>query len=241
MTSYSEFVLGTDRESHADACRLLLGSNSSKLCLHAIPIIADYGTAGRIRRHVSRTPFRIQATARNSWAATARPKLQRRCGGRRFRIARAPVSIHAERCRRNSSLVQGEEKTVILMLGQADDAEHARRLIARYRDPANVEQALAETRRVVGSPPDHDSGQDAGAFGGFHDESLAALSVAELPHLGTIRFVSIERRVWFSRPVAGFAGACLFRAGYRARDDSAGRFAAVCRRRRAALVASAFR
>ena len=48
---------------------------------------------------------------------------------------------------------------------------------------------------MVGSPPDHNSGQDAGPFRGPADESLAALSVAELPHLGTIRFVSIERRV----------------------------------------------
>ena len=135
----------------------------------------------------------------------------------------------------------GEEKTVILMLGQADDVEHARRLIARYRDPATVEQALAETREWWDRPPDHNSGQDAGAFRGSADESLAALPIAELPHLGAIRFVSIERRVWFSRPVAGCAGVCLFSAGYCARDDSAGRFAAVRRRRRAALVASAFR
>ena len=59
---------------------------------------------------------------------------------------------------------------------------------------------------MVGSPSDHDSGQDARSLGGFHVESLAALSILELPHLGTLRAVSIERRVWLSRPVAGFAG-----------------------------------
>src|SRR5437867_11709637 len=32
------------------------------------------------------------------------------------------------------------------MLGQADDAVHARRLINRYRDSATVEQVLAQTR-----------------------------------------------------------------------------------------------
>src|SRR4030095_5195307 len=40
----------------------------------------------------------------------------------------------------------GQEKTVILMLGQADDAGHARRLIARYRDPGKFDQMLADTR-----------------------------------------------------------------------------------------------
>ena len=64
-------------------------------------------------------------------------KLRPLCGGCRFPIARVPGSIHAGRCKRNSSSVQGEEKTVILVLGQADDAEHARRLIARYRDRRN--------------------------------------------------------------------------------------------------------
>jgi cellobiose phosphorylase len=41
----------------------------------------------------------------------------------------------------------GEEKTVIVMLGQAEDATAARNLIARYRQIPNVEQALLETRR----------------------------------------------------------------------------------------------
>jgi cyclic beta-1,2-glucan synthetase len=41
----------------------------------------------------------------------------------------------------------GEEKTVIFLLGQADDAEHARRLIAQYRDAENVERSLDETRK----------------------------------------------------------------------------------------------
>src|SRR3989337_1935050 len=40
----------------------------------------------------------------------------------------------------------GEEKVVILVLGQADDPEHARRLISRYRSAETVEQALAQTR-----------------------------------------------------------------------------------------------
>jgi cyclic beta-1,2-glucan synthetase len=35
---------------------------------------------------------------------------------------------------------------VIVMLGQADDVAHARRLIHHYQDPAAVEQALRETR-----------------------------------------------------------------------------------------------
>jgi cellobiose phosphorylase len=43
-------------------------------------------------------------------------------------------------------LAPGEEKTVIYVLGQADDTEHARRLIAQYRDAENVKRSLEETR-----------------------------------------------------------------------------------------------
>jgi cyclic beta-1,2-glucan synthetase len=41
----------------------------------------------------------------------------------------------------------GEEKTVTYVLGQADDAEHARRLIAQYLDAENVERSLGQTRQ----------------------------------------------------------------------------------------------
>ena len=92
----------------------------------------------------------------------------------------------------------------------------------------------------MGRSADHDPGRDADSLGEFHVESLAALSIAELPHLGTFRFVSIERRVWLSRPVAGCAGAGLLRGADCARADFARRFAAVHRRRRAALVAFSF-
>jgi cyclic beta-1,2-glucan synthetase len=44
-------------------------------------------------------------------------------------------------------LLPGEEKVVILMLGQARDMPEARSLVARYRDPIEVERAIGETRR----------------------------------------------------------------------------------------------
>jgi cyclic beta-1,2-glucan synthetase len=43
-------------------------------------------------------------------------------------------------------LAPGEERTVVFCLGQADTAEEARRLAARYRNPALAEAALREVR-----------------------------------------------------------------------------------------------
>ncbi len=44
-----------------------------------------------------------------------------------------------------------------------------------------------------------------------------------LPHLGAFGFLSIGRRVWFSRSVAGRDGAGLQQSGHRPRTNSAGR------------------
>jgi cellobiose phosphorylase len=41
----------------------------------------------------------------------------------------------------------GQEAEVTFLLGQGTDDEHARALVAQFRDPANVEAAFVETRR----------------------------------------------------------------------------------------------
>lgn len=43
-------------------------------------------------------------------------------------------------------LCPGEERTVVYVVGQGDNAEHARRLSGRYREVAAAEAALGETR-----------------------------------------------------------------------------------------------
>ena len=61
----------------------------------------------------------------------------------------------------------------------------------------------------------------------------------ELPPLGPHRILSIRRRVWLPRSIAGCHGAGARRAGTHARASVARRRAPIPRRRRAALVASA--
>ena len=72
-------------------------------------------------------------------------------------------------------------------------------------------------------------------------ESLAALSDAELPHLGAQRPLPAGRRVRLPRSAAGRAGADVRAAGSVPRAPAARRVAAVRRGRRAALVAPAER
>ena len=68
---------------------------------------------------------------------------------------------------------------------------------------------------------------------------LAGLPDAGLPAVGAQRVLPVERRLRLSRSVAGRDGAGPRRAGARARTPAAQRLAAVCPRRRAALVAPA--
>jgi cyclic beta-1,2-glucan synthetase len=108
-------------------------------------------------------------------------------------------------------LAQGKKRPSFCVLGQADDAEHARG--CAHSTVTRKRGTLARRNAgVVGPSSVHDSGRDPGSLGEFHAEPLAALSIVELPHLGTVRAVSIERRVRFSRPVAGFAGLRVYAA-----------------------------
>jgi hypothetical protein len=73
-------------------------------------------------------------------------KPRRLCSGSCSPSARVRGSIRAGRCKRNSTSIPGKKRQSFYVLGQADDAEHARRLIAQYRDTENVERSLEETR-----------------------------------------------------------------------------------------------
>ncbi len=145
VTSYSEFVLGTHREvtqmhivsSWDEASKALFARN---------PYHPDYG--GRVT-FAAMTPEALSHTAdravflgRDGSAdipdALRRASLSKRTG---------PGLDPCAALQTKFELGPGEEKIVILVLGQADDPEHARRLISRYRSEETVEQAFAQTRK----------------------------------------------------------------------------------------------
>jgi len=144
VTSYSEFVLGTDRE----ATQMHIVSSwddKAKALFSRNPYHLDYGRrvafAAMTPEPSSYTGDRTAFLGRNGSpeapAALGRESLARQTG---------PGLDPCGALQTKFDLGPGEEQTVICVLGQADDAEHARRLIAQYRDAANIERSLDETR-----------------------------------------------------------------------------------------------
>lgn len=144
VTAYSELVLGGDREatqmhivsSWDDAAKALLVRNRYHL---------DYG--GRVAFAAlspdagsysgDRNSFLGRNGAMDAPAALRRESLSNNAG---------PGLDPCAALQTKFELGPGEEKTVIYVLGQADDIEHARRLIQPYRNPENAEQAIQGTR-----------------------------------------------------------------------------------------------
>ena len=144
VTSYAELVLGTDRE----ATQMHIASSwdeSAKALFSRNPYHLDYGRrvafAAITPEPSSYTGDRTLFLGRNGSmeapAALRRVSLSNRTG---------PGLDPCGALQTKFDLAPGEEKTVIYVLGQADDTEHARRLIAQYRDAENVGQSLEETR-----------------------------------------------------------------------------------------------
>ncbi|MEQ1945809.1 MAG: glucoamylase family protein [Bryobacteraceae bacterium] len=145
VTAYSEFVLGTDREvtqmhvisSWEDGSKALFARN---------PYHPDYG--GRVAfasitpDATSYTGDRTEFLGRNGSAkepaALRRASLSKRTG---------PGLDPCGALQTKFDLGPGDEITVVLLLGQADDADHARSLLERYRTAPAVEQQLAQTRQ----------------------------------------------------------------------------------------------
>ncbi|MEO8372082.1 MAG: glycosyl hydrolase family 65 protein, partial [Candidatus Solibacter sp.] len=144
VTSYSEFVLGADRE----ATQMHIASSwdeKAKALFARNPYHLDFG---------GRVAFAAMSPAPSSYTGDRTEFLGRN------RSVEAPEALGRESLSKRTGpgldpcgalqtkfdLEPGQEQTLILVLGQADDVEHARRLIAQYRDPENVERAIQETR-----------------------------------------------------------------------------------------------
>jgi cyclic beta-1,2-glucan synthetase len=144
VTAYSELVLGTDRE----ATQMHVSSQwdeSVKALFARNPYHLDYG--GRVA-FAAMTPEPSSYTAdrtvflgRNGSvdfpAAMRREVLSRRTGP-----GLDPCAV----LQTKFDLHPGEEKLVICVLGQAGNAEEARRLCTQYRNPEQVQRSLEETR-----------------------------------------------------------------------------------------------
>jgi len=144
VTTYSEFVLGSDREA-TQMHVTCTWDNVSKSLLVRNPYHSDYG--GRIA-FASLTPDatsyssdRTVFLGRNGTiaapAALRRDSLANRTG---------PGLDPCGALQTKFELAPGEETTVVYLLGQADDTSHARQLIADFRNPESVERSLESTR-----------------------------------------------------------------------------------------------
>ncbi len=144
VTAYSEFVLGSDQET----TQMHISSSwdeTSKALFMRNPYHVDYG--GRIAFAAispdpssfsgDRTVFLGRNGSLSSPSALRRESLSTRTG---------PGLDPCAALQTKFELAPGEEKTVICLLGQADDADHARRLIQQFRDAQIVERSLKQTR-----------------------------------------------------------------------------------------------
>lgn len=143
VTVYSEFVLGTDLETTQMHVASSWDENSKAL-LARNPYHRDYGRrvtfATVVPEATSYTGDRTEFLGRNgspeSPAALRRLSLSNRTGAGLDPCGALQTKF---------TLGPGQEKTVIVMLGQADDAVQARSLMNRYRDPVAVQEAFVGT------------------------------------------------------------------------------------------------
>jgi cellobiose phosphorylase len=145
VTSYSELVLGGDRE--VTQMYLMSSWDERENALFARNTYhRDYGgrvtfvaiTPNAITYTADRTEFLGRNGSPEAPAALGRVSLSNRTGSGLDPCAALQTKF---------DLRPGEERTIILVLGQGDDLAHARSLISRYRHPHAVDQALSETRQ----------------------------------------------------------------------------------------------
>jgi cellobiose phosphorylase len=144
VTAYTEFVLGTDREATQVHVACTWDENSRALFARN-PYHRDYGRritfAAIAPDTLSYTSDRTEFLGRNG--SPAAPAALRRISlSNRSGVGLDPCGA----LQTKFEIGPGQEKTIIVLLGQAEDVDHARRLINRYRDAAVVERSIAATR-----------------------------------------------------------------------------------------------
>jgi len=145
VTCYSELVLGTDHE--VTQMHIVSSWDESAKALYARnPYHPSYGQRvtfasiepAAISFTADRQEFLGRYGSSRAPAALRRVALSRRTGAGLDPCAALQTRI---------DLAPGEEKTVLILLGQAGDESHARQLLQRYRQPAQAAAAFDHTRQ----------------------------------------------------------------------------------------------
>jgi cellobiose phosphorylase len=145
VTSYSELVLGTHREATQMHVKCFWDENARALFANN-PYHSDYGNrvafGAMSPAALSYTGDRTEFLGRNG-SPEAPAALRRRALSKTTGPGLDPCAA----LQTKFELGPDEEKTIIVLCGEADDGPHARSLINRYGDAGKVQQALSETRR----------------------------------------------------------------------------------------------
>ena len=238
VTGYVEWVLGDHRAKAAPHVVTAIDPR------HGRPPRRERVQRGVRRVHGllprgRRESQRVLATARSSSVATARSGSRPPCGGRDSRVASGAALDPCAAIQVAFELDEGQEREIVFRLG-ADATAKARQACARPRGTAAARRSLEAVwqywNRTLGAV----NVETPDAALNIAGERLAALPDAGVPDLGAQRLLSVGRRVRLPRPVAGRdgPGPCAKRLT-RATAPAAVGGAAVPRRGRAALVASA--
>jgi cyclic beta-1,2-glucan synthetase len=145
VTSYAELVLGSDREV-TQMFVLCAWDEKARVFLVTNPYHPEYphrvAFAAITPQAFSCTSDRAEFLGRNG-------SLERPAAMRRLSLSNrvGPGIDSCAAMQTKFELDPGEERTVVVLLGQAEDAAEARRLAAHYAVPLNVKQALDQTRQ----------------------------------------------------------------------------------------------
>ena len=185
--------------------------------------------------------FRLRAIALSFWAATERSAQP--AALRRSRLSGKPVLARtlARPCRCKLNWNPDRSGKSLSSSGRGQNLGQARDLARRFQNLEACREELEKVWAYLGTHVERRPRGNAGTGVKSAGQRLAALPDDFLPAVGAHGFLSIRRRVRFSRPASGFNGAGSCAAGVVARTIASRRRAPVPRRRRPALVASAAR
>ena len=237
LTWYLEWVLGVTREKTQYQVRTEFDEETQSMFARNY-FDADFAENGRLRidqracRLLYRRPARVPRQKRDDLES-----------GR----ARARGIVGSNR---------RDDRSVLRAAGERDaragrDARHRdapgcgrerRSREANHRTPSHVRRGEALGRlehQGLGKKTRDDQGTNAGADIRPDGESVGSVPGALLPNVGTVRVVSVERRIRIPRSAAGRNGFRLYRSGDSKRAHRASGVTPVRRGRCSALVAPA--
>ncbi len=240
VTAYVEWVLSPARVNSAPHIITETRLHHRARCWRAIPGITPF-PAWRSPISAAGRP-NGPAIGANSWVATGHWMRRRRWSpARHSRAARGAALDPCSALRGHVELAPGEQHRFPRLVRPGRERGARSASWSRACAPLMSMSCCAPLTRSGRRSRDPRAGDDTGSRLRRHDEWLAAVPDAGLPHLGARGVLPGERRVWISRSAAGCDGAGGGAPAAAARADPARGGAAIPRGRRAALVAAAQR